>query len=96
MQKLTQLVEGEYFLGNQPVIPELVYGPIMYTYDYSQENPPEPPLDFLVEQVRAETGVDLGKIANSYHSGGISVEHSEKKTRHEIIMFFSSRPKPNN
>lgn len=96
MQKLSQLTEGEYFLGKMPVKPELVYGPIMYTYNFTND-PSEIPIDSLVQKVRAETGVDLEKVANSYHSGGISVaEQNGKKTRHEIIMFFMSRPKPQN
>ncbi len=96
MQKLKQIAEGEYFLGNQPVTPILVYGPVMYTYDYIDKEHIEVPIGFLVEKIKAETGVDLERIANSFHSGGISVSHGEIFTRHEIIMFFNSRPKPLN
>lgn len=96
MKKLRQLSEGEYFLENQPVIPKLVYGPIMYSYNYTDKNHIDLPIDLVVESVGEETGVDLERIANSYHSGGISVEHGDKKTRHEIILFFNSIPKPLN
>ena len=96
LQKLRQLNEGEYLLGNYPVSPKLVYGPIMYTYDDNVDFNHEKPMDTLVEQVRRETGVDLEKIANSYHSGIISVEQDGKKTMHELLMFFNSSKKPMN
>ncbi len=96
MQKLKQLAEGEYFLENHPVTPILVYGPVMHTYPVVVENL-DFPIDSLVHQIRAETGVELDKIANSYHSGGISVtEQNNRKTRHDIVLFFNSIPKPQN
>ncbi len=96
MQKLTQLTEVEYFLGKTPVTPHLAYGPISYTYNYADEQHRDLPIDSLVEQVQEETGVDLEKIANSYHSGGISIAHNQINTRHEIIFFFKSTPKTQN
>lgn len=35
MKKLKQIAEGEYFLENTPVNPTLDYGPIMYTYNFT-------------------------------------------------------------
>jgi len=96
MKKLTQPSEGKYYIDNQRVFPILVYGPIMYTYDYTDSKHMELPIDFLVEKIKAETNFDLEKKANSYHSGGIGVNHDGRNTRHEIIMFFQSVPKPEN
>jgi hypothetical protein len=96
MKKLTQLSEGKYYIDNQRVIPILVYGPIMYTYNYTDTEHMELPINFLVEQIKTETNVDLEKIANSFHSSGIGVSHNGINTRHEIVMFFQSSPKPEN
>jgi len=96
MEKLKQIAEGEYFLGNQPVTPHLVYGPVMYTSPVVVEGL-DLPIDSLVQRIKSETGVALEKIANSYHSGGISItEQDGKKTRHDIVLFFKSISKPLN
>lgn len=92
MQKLKQLSEGEYSLGNIPVIPQLVYGPVLYIYRFIVEE--ELPIEELVFQIKRETGVDLEKLANSYNSGGITItEKNDKKTRNEFVCFFNSIPK---
>ncbi len=100
MEKLEQREEGRYFLKGIEVTPELVYGPIMYKYQQIIDCA-EIPIDALICQIKSETGVDLEQIANSYHSGGISITPSqknnpEKRIRHEFIFFFDSKSKPCN
>jgi hypothetical protein len=93
MDKLTQPRQGEYELNGVPVIPCLVFGPIMYSYDFVDDAHMEMPIEHLVERVMSETGFDLQSRADSYHCGGIGVEHNGKKTRHEIVCFYKTVPK---
>jgi len=100
MKKLEQKQEGRYYLERVEVIPELVYGPVCYKYQQVIDCS-EIPIDGLIKRINLETGVDLGKIANSFHSGGITVvpdplNFPDRKIRHEIVFFYNSRIKPVN
>jgi len=96
MQRLEQRQEGKYLRDGIEVIPTLVYGPILYSYPLIIDEL-DFPIDQLLTKVKSETGVDLEEIANSYTSGGLTIiESSTKRTRHEFVCFYDSKPKPCN
>ena len=84
---------NKYLMFGLPVKVTLIYGPVIYSYDYNEED--SLPIDDLIKQIREKEGISLIKISNSYITTGINIIKPHKKTRHEFVWFFRALPQLN-
>jgi hypothetical protein len=90
MERITQ-EQNKYLMFGVPVEVNLVYGPVIYTFETGSENE-KLPIQDLIEQIKSQEKIDLTKFSNSYITTGLNVVENNKKIRHEFVFFFLSKP----